>query len=67
MGYNIIATTKPKAAPLLIPNMEGLAIGLLVSPCIKAPETEKLTPQIIAANNRGHRKVCTITSEGLLA
>ena len=61
-GNKIIATASPNPAPALMPRIEGLAIGLFVTPCMIAPATAKLAPQVSAARRRGKRSVCTIIS-----
>jgi len=49
-------------APALMPRIDGLAIGLFVTPCISAPATAKLAPQRSAARSRGKRSVRTTIS-----
>ena len=61
-GSRIMDRAMPKLAPELMPRMEGLAMGLLVIPCIKAPDTAKLLPQRSAAKRRGQRRVRMISS-----
>ena len=61
-GKRIIKTASPNPAPALMPRMDGLAIGLFVTPCISAPATAKLAPQRSAARRRGRRSVRTIIS-----
>ena len=63
-GKKIIASARPKLAPALMPRMDGLASGLFVTPCMRAPATAKLTPQTSAAKRRGRRSVQTTRSDG---
>ena len=60
-GKKIIASARPKLAPALMPRMDGLASGLFVTPCMRAPATAKLTPQTSAAKRRS---VQTTRSDG---
>lgn len=57
-----MATASPKLAPALMPNIDGLAMGLWVIPCMSAPETAKLTPQMTAARSLGQRSVRMMSS-----
>jgi len=54
-GYTPITITTAKDAPAIKPRIWGSASGLRVTPCSKAPETDRLAPTSSAITARGKR------------
>ena len=54
-------TTTAKAAPVVRPSRPGSASGLRVTPCMRAPASDRLAPTTTASMARGRRRFCTMT------